>query len=351
MKIKTTGLLTAMLALAFLLGGCASQQPIQPMAQFEVQPLVKEMWKQKVDTLVVVLDASSSMGQDYQGMDKFSIGRDIVAHFNETMPELEIQVALRSFGHSMRYSFASTVPVYGMTTYSRQGLADGLMSIIPAGGPSPMASAFTAANDDLKASQGKIAMVVVTDGKDMGKETMPAAKALAAAYGDRLCIHTVLVGDDETGRNLLKNISDTSGCGLAITADELVTGPAMADFVAAVLLEKADSWIFNDIKFESDKAVLIPSSIPTLEKIVEILKNQPNLAVEIQGHTDSTASAAHNIDLSKRRATTVMRYLRAHGIDARRLTAKGYGEGQPIDTNETEQGKANNRRVELKPLR
>ena len=93
------------------------------------------------------------------------------------------------------------------------------------------------------------------------------------------------------------------------------------------------------------------SSYPTLDKIVAILNSNPGISVEIQGHTDSTASAEYNIDLSQRRAETVMKYLESKGIAASRMMAHGYGEGQPIDTNNTEEGKANNRRVELKPVK
>ena len=125
----------------------------------------------------------------------------------------------------------------------------------------------------------------------------------------------------------------------------------MAEFVTTVLLEKAESWIFRDIKFASDKDVLMASSYPTLEKIFHILTNDIDISVEIQGHTDSTASAEYNMDLSQRRAETVMNYLESKGIAASRMTAHGYGEGQPIDTNNTEKGKANNRRVEFKPVK
>jgi OmpA-OmpF porin, OOP family len=131
----------------------------------------------------------------------------------------------------------------------------------------------------------------------------------------------------------------------------------MGDFVTTVLLEKAVSpvappvlGVFKDIKFEVDKDVLMASSFATLDEIVNILKQNPDISVEIQGHTDSTASEAYNMDLSKRRAMAVMKYLESMGIAASRMTAKGYGEGTPIDTNDKPEGKANICRVELKPM-
>ena len=351
MNRTRAGWLAVLMTFLFMAGGCATQQPLRQIEPFQIQPLVKEMWTPKVDNLVLILDASSSMSEGYNDLEKFDIGRHVISRFNKTMPDLPIKVALRSFGHAIRYSYESTVPVYSLSNYSRAGVDNALSQIVPAGGPSPMAKSFKAAAEELKASQGKIAMLVVSDGKDMDSAALQAAKDLNAKYGDRLCIYTVLIGDDEAGRALLADISAVTGCGKAISADQIDNGQAMADFVVDVLLNKADSWIFKDIKFESDKDVLMASSYSTLDKIVAILTDNPNIAVEVQGHTDSTASAAYNIDLSQRRAKTVMKYLTGKGIEASRMKARGYGEGRPIDTNATEAGKANNRRVELKPIK
>jgi OOP family OmpA-OmpF porin len=318
------------------------------------------MWQQKTDNLVFVLDASSSMLESYNGNEKFATGRNFLANFNQTMPDLSLKTALRSFGHSQAFSDKITVLNYGLSEYSRSGIANALAAIIPAGGPSPMTASLKAVADDLKNSQGKIAMVLVSDGKDIENSPLDAAKELQALYGDRLCIYTVLVGYDGDGRALLSSLSQVTGCGKPVNAMDITTGAAMAEFVATVLLRKveaalpemstAGTWVFKDIKFEIDKDVLIPSSYPTLDEIVMILKAHSEIEVEIQGHTDSTASEAHNLDLSRRRAQTVMKYLQNKGVAASRMTAKGYGESRPIDTNTTDKGKSNNRRVELKPM-
>jgi OOP family OmpA-OmpF porin len=323
------------------------------------------MWQQKADNLVFVLDASSSMTKEYNGFEKFSIARNVVANFNQTMPDLPIKAELRSFGHAPEFSNKVSVLSYGLSDYSREGIAGALGKITPAGGPSPMAKSLKAAAEDLKAARGKIAMVVISDGKDMDAAPMEAANALKAQYGDRLCIYTVLIGDDDAGRALLSGISAVTVCGQAISADNISTGPGMANFVTAVLLEKAyhapkaacpemskaGTWVFKDIKFEIDKDVLMASSYPTLDEIVRILTDNPEISVEIQGHTDSTASDAYNMDLSLRRAHTVMIYLQNKGIAASRMTAQGYGESRPMDTNNTVEGRSNNRRVELKPMK
>ena len=357
MNSKSAIWIPAILAFGLVVGGCASKQPVQPMPSFQAQPVAMEMYTQKVENLLFVLDASGSMTKGYNDNENFNVARNVVGNFNQTMPDMTIKAGLRSFGHSLRYSWQGTLMNYGMTDYSRQGVADALNEISPAGGPSPMDKAFKAAAGDLKATQGQIAMVVVSDGEDMGSAPLKAAKDLSAQYRNRLCVYTVHVGDNEAGRTLLSDISVVTGCGQAISADSVATGPAMADFVTTVLFEKAGQpaappvlGVFKDIKFEIDKDVLMASSYATLDEIVNILKQNPDLSVEIQGHTDSTASDAYNMDLSQRRAMAVMKYLESMGIAASRMTAKGYGESTPIDTNDTPEGKANNRRVELKPM-
>jgi outer membrane protein OmpA-like peptidoglycan-associated protein len=77
------------------------------------------------------------------------------------------------------------------------------------------------------------------------------------------------------------------------------------------------------------------------------LKQNPKVEIEISGHTDSKGSDDYNLNLSQGRSQSVVDYIVSQGIDSSRLTAHGYGEGKPIDTNDTDEGRANNRRVEF----
>jgi outer membrane protein OmpA-like peptidoglycan-associated protein len=100
------------------------------------------------------------------------------------------------------------------------------------------------------------------------------------------------------------------------------------------------------IEFEFDKDVLKDSAYPILDEIVDALKTNDRITlVEVEGHTDEQGNDAYNLDLSKRRAATVMRYLVAHGIDSLRLTSQGYGETRPVDLHHTQEAYKVNRRV------
>ncbi len=108
--------------------------------------------------------------------------------------------------------------------------------------------------------------------------------------------------------------------------------------------------VLNNIFFEVDSYKLKEESEAELDKIIAFLKNNPTLKVEISGHTDSTASEAYNQQLSEQRAHAVVDYLVAHDIADERLTYKGYGEAKPVASNKTEEGRAKNRRTELKVI-
>jgi outer membrane protein OmpA-like peptidoglycan-associated protein len=108
--------------------------------------------------------------------------------------------------------------------------------------------------------------------------------------------------------------------------------------------------VLNNILFELGKAVLTTGSYGELDKLVDLLKDNPQMKIEISGHTDNTGSPVVNAKLSTDRAKAVVDYLVQKGIDRGRLSYMGYGSDQPIADNATAAGKAKNRRVEFKIL-
>jgi OOP family OmpA-OmpF porin len=107
--------------------------------------------------------------------------------------------------------------------------------------------------------------------------------------------------------------------------------------------------LLQGVKFETNKDTLLPESLPILENAIATLKRYPEVNIEVQGHTDSRGSDAYNMDLSARRAATVLKYLKDGGV-TNQLTSRGYGESDPIASNDTDEGRQQNRRVILYPL-
>ena len=102
------------------------------------------------------------------------------------------------------------------------------------------------------------------------------------------------------------------------------------------------------VNFKYNSADLTTASMAILDNVTATLTRRSDINVEIAAHTDSDGAEAYNLELSDRRAASVMAYLISHGIDGNRMTSRGYGETQPVASNTTDEGKAQNRRVELR---
>ncbi|MFN8306744.1 MAG: OmpA family protein [Ferruginibacter sp.] len=112
----------------------------------------------------------------------------------------------------------------------------------------------------------------------------------------------------------------------------------------------AKSFVLEDCNFETGKADLLPEAFPVLDELVAYLNRKDDERIEIQGHTDNVGTAKSNQVLSENRANTVRNYLISKGIDPNRLNAKGYGFSVPVADNKTAEGRAQNRRTEVKIL-
>lgn len=362
------------LAMFLLLAACATTQP---MAPFTPQDLDSQDYVAKPENFVVVFDGSSSMGETYRGQlntghSKFAVAKDLVDRMNRTIPDLETKGAVTAFGLDPDVAKNPTVTVYGLTDYSRDGLAEGMGRITSPGGTTPMGLGLAQAGELLKGAEDDLAIILFSDGKENTSTTpgaLEAANALKDQFGDRLCLYTVYVGNTEAGRKMMNDLAATSACGSATSADELATADAMAAFVEEVFLEGAPaapapppapapmpapqpkiSWILSGVNFDLDSAVVRPDAKDVLQSDIRILRDNPEIRVEVQGHTCDLGEADYNRDLSARRAQAIKDYLVSQGIAADRLTPRGYGEDRPRFPNDSEANRAKNRRVELVPI-
>ena len=111
----------------------------------------------------------------------------------------------------------------------------------------------------------------------------------------------------------------------------------------------AKKLVLRGVNFDFNKATLQPAAHPILDEAAEMLKSNPDVNVEVRGYTDGVGSDGYNLRLSERRAETVKRYLVSRGVPASRLSTRGFGKADPVATNDTAVGRAQNRRVELVP--
>lgn len=408
-------LLMAVCVPAAFIGGCAAPQ-FKP-APYTPKTIDVQQYDAKADVLMILLDASASMTQqEYNDQAKINIAQDVLYRLNETIPEMDLQAGMRLFGQDPSIVPDGTELVYGITDYRRSELSDAITAVPRQGFITPMGAALEATGQDLNATEGPIALVLVSDGIEREIPEAPLddnLRALVDQLGDRLCIHSIGVGNFEDGIERMKDIAEDSPCGTYTNADELTSAAAMADFVEKTLLSKridsdgdgvydrsddcpntpagvavddsgcasvvaaitpADSdgdgvaddtdkcrntpqgvQVGNDgcrtmemVHFEFDESNIQPRYEAILDDAAQMLRDNPQVEMEIHGHTDDIGTPPYNQELSERRARSVKQYLIDQGIDGGRLSTTGHGERQPIATNETAEGRAENRRAELK---
>jgi OOP family OmpA-OmpF porin len=142
-------------------------------------------------------------------------------------------------------------------------------------------------------------------------------------------------------------VLDSDGDGVLDDADRCPGTPAGTK-VDAAGCEIVEAVVLKGVKFESNSARLTKDSLPVLDAAAEALLRRPKLSTEVAGHTDDRGGQKLNQALSQKRADAVRAYLVSKGVPAGSLTARGYGEDNPVADNQTVAGRAANRRVELR---
>jgi len=239
MTQRSIRILVIVTALFFLAGCAAVQKPLMPFNPMDLNPKLKSgQYAQKANGFLVVLDSSGSMAGTFGGQKKVDIARNFVHRLNRTIPDMKIMGGLRTFG-GVNNPFAShTSLIYGVLPYDRAKLDAALGTVLEGKGETPMSSAIKAGTHDLRAVGGNMAVIIVSDGRGTDGEPVPAAKQMKARYGDRVCIYTVLVGDDPVGAKNMTQIADAGGCGFMIQEGKTRSAADMADYVARVFLTK-----------------------------------------------------------------------------------------------------------------
>ncbi len=361
---------------------------------------------QKVDAFEVIFDATESMNALYKGKSLLSQEKALVTLFNNTIPDIKLNAAARAFGQFGTWGTAQSKVLFAPRAYSKAILPQAIAPFTTGKGFSPLDAALDGAIADLKYQSGQLAVIVFSDGLDM-KNYQPAAAAqrLKNAYGDRICIYTVLLGDKsamyqlgdmDEGMNVMKQIADAGKCGFMVKGSTISSPEDMATFVEKVFLArdidrdgvpdyldkcpgtpkgvKVDATgcpivvkappapkpapvpapapapvpvtMTINILFAFDKADIQPQYKAELQKVADLMKSHPGVEAVIEGHTDNIGPQEYNKQLSQARATSVRDYLvKEFGIDASRLKAAGYGQDKPIASNATREGRQQNRRV------
>ena len=193
---------------------------------------------------------------------------------------------------------------------------------------------------------------------DKKTEQPVAAKLQIALKGDKKPLNSMDAAGGRYAQEIPKlgnyYLTATHEGYLNLTDSVAITDEEMTPVTKDLYLQPIEVGVtvrLKNIYFDFDKTTLKKESFVELDKVVAFLTENPTVEIEIAGHTDSKGSDQYNLNLSQGRSQSVVDYIVSKGIDVGRLTAHGYGETKPIDTSETPEGHANNRRVEFTVLK
>jgi OOP family OmpA-OmpF porin len=287
---------------------------------------------------------------------------DVAHRMNATIPPLDYSAGLAAYSSGTCLDGDSVRMLYGMAPYQRDAFADALSGISCAGGTTPLADAVDVSAAALGSQRGDTALIIISDfaSIDSGRVTA-AVEALQSGSNGELCVHTVTIGDGGSwDRQTAEAVAASTSCGSAVTAADIAAPDSMANYVRDVLLAAAPpaqapavtyekNTLSTAALFDFDSAVLKDSGKAALQELGDAIKARGARVVDIDiiGHTDSIGPAEYNMDLSVRRAESVRDYLVSEGVDAGIIDVSGEGETNPIASNDTAEGRAQNRRVEV----
>ena len=387
MKTKNLVVNLLVLVLALVLSGCAgkSMGPADTgCTNNNINSMLKSGdYQKKIDSFLIIQDASSSMSERAAGTtasyeSKLAQSKDLVRCLNDTLPDnFDVNAGLRGLGpfHSEKGL------IYGMTGYTKAGLDSAILSIGGTGGITPMANSLIHGSYDLLDKPGKKAVIIFSDGVNTDAASpATAAASMKEMHGNNICIYTVLLGDDPKGKVVMEQIAAAGKCGFAIDSGSIqgegilyIGDPqGMDQFVTEVFLTKVMKKPVEvkpvmkkpvevkpvmkkpvekismtlHFEFDFDKAVVRPEAHDDATKIADALKKFPGAKALLEGYTDNVGAEKYNMGLSRRRAESVKMYLvEKFNIDAARVSTVGYGESNPVATNDTPAGQQMNRRV------
>ncbi len=335
-KANRTYVLMGILGLFMLFGATAAEAKCVP----------------KIDNFIFLVDQSGTMydrcSKDCGNVTKMAVAKRILSGLNDLIPEAGEKGAL--------YLYSPFKPVVTPRVHSRATLGEGIRSI-PDSQPiwaTPMGVAFSNLDPVLAGLTGKTAIIIVSDGMEYVNPCLVCEAAKIYAKYPNVCIDIISLADTKEGKQTLSRLNKLNGCSVLCDGCDLIKDSSMKCIMdifcseqAETMTPKAQTMILRGIHFDFNKYDIKQEWAPILDEAASMLRAHPEISVVIGGHTDGVGSVPYNQVLSEHRAAAVRTYLERKGISGHRMTAEGFGKMKPIADNNTDQGRAMNRRVEL----
>lgn len=333
-------------------------------------------------TLLVDLSSSMRRMAPCDGRIKEEAVGALLRKINHRLPNNPYAASLRVFGYKQAWTKADfTTLYYGPATYQTRDLEAAIAELSAADSISPFASALDASRGELDAMGNPKAVLMFSDFEPVAGSGDPvhSAENVRRHYGENVAVYTfyvsqhaeaprlardvakagggkaydicLLLNDEAAFENMMMEIfgpggetcPDHDGDGVCDADDLCPNTPVGAS------VDGRGCWVAAySPSFDFNKDVVKSAYLPRIKHSAEVLNNNPGVpTIIIAGYTDNVGTSEYNLDLGRRRAEAVKALLVEYGVSANRLRVESFGETRPITTNETEEGRARNRRVEF----
>ncbi len=333
----------------------------------------KQVLEPKAENFVYFVDNSGSMGFQHEALDtkKSVAARDLLLTINNEVPQLDANFGVYTYGPYKEFQ-----PVSG---FNRQGMEKAFKTI-PVdfeiyGRQTPMGTGLKSLDVPVSRLQDRTAVIVVADGEsNLGPNPKGVMQDMYNRYGDRICFHFISFAQSEADKTAVDEWAGLNPCSVFAGAADLAEDNVRADFIQKVFYDTRqvvtapapepepkpeprpeprpvpaeEVIVFSNINFDFDRTEIKSEFRETLREAARIIKDRTDQTVVVEGHTDNTGPAQYNMGLSERRAQSVGDFLIQEGVSKDRIKIKGYGLTNPRFDNNTRDGRALNRRVELK---
>lgn len=265
-----------------LLTGCATQQNQATYTPPDLTPQLQSgEYVTNVDQFLILLDASSSMGDSVNRNTKLAVAKAIVQRINQTLPDIGAAGGLRTYGNTMSPFTSVTEFTHTFTDYEENPDFTAALDTISAGGKSPLDAALSEATPDLQYRSGQTAVIVVSDGQFLKDPAVEAAREMKAALGGDVCIYGVLLGRKAEGLTAMKEVVEAGQCGYLAMGENMLAPNDVAAFVTQVFLAEPLDLDGDGILNDQDLCPDTPAGEPVDDSGCSLMSGAAEPGVEI----------------------------------------------------------------------
>jgi len=318
--------------------------------------VTKDVLVRTADNVIILVDASSSMDFSHRKFKKtnYELEKEALAAGNSRLPDLGYNVGIYNFSPAWK-------EIYPVQKFDAAKVAEA-MKQLPAkpSGRTPLVAGLDKLEGVLKGLSGKTVVYIFSDGgweqASAGKDPGDKTAELARKYN--VCFIVISYATEPNGIKRVKDMGKANVCSRVIPFDSYITNPyyalaplyytTSATSVETMSEKKIAGIKIGNIYFDYDKFELKPQEKEDLNQLGKFLQANPKAFAALQGFCDNRGTPEYNLELSRRRAESVADYLTKNfKLDSGRVVPIWYGEANPVASNDTAEGRAKNRRVEI----